>query len=1102
MELGSEIWNTFDSSAKLRPIQDDERISASATKEYIKAAKNVERRANLVTAGIQAERHKACSALSRPSNNEMRQWLADRKAETVQTETSQTQRLYTSKQIEVAAKIVERVCQESMEGGETTLPLLWCVHGGPGVGKSHTLKLVKEFFTYIGYRSDVEYVLTALQAVMADQLGGDTLHHALGVTPCKFQKTKGGDSDSVTKRAQEISRFLEQCRWLVIDEVSMISAQLLAEIDQKLRRITRDIETTKKHPNLLERPFGGLNVIFCGDFWQLDPPSGTPIASIPAELVREARQYAPAPDVLEGHTLFWGKALDDQNCVQGITELTECMRCDDEWLRAVQEEMRAGDMSADTHSFLHGRTTTVPGSHIPGAAAWNKDCTAECKEMFTEARSMTTQARGRHILAHECGACRRERRSKQLVATGAGDVRFTQTRFREAKSIFPNNAVKYDVNKRRAQEYAMTSGEGIVWARARDKPCQRVLQGRVHVERDKRRWLTWHDKDCGDLYGMLPLSKGMPVTLQDHISRDPEYLLLRGKVGKIHSWIEHENEHGVCQNGVKTLSHVPQVVFVKYDDVTWTLPGMDERGLYPIRPWERTWYIDRNRKKPVLAVKRYQVPLAPAYAMTAHAAQGQTLDAAIVDLQQGVGVSTIASYVAFTRVRKRSDLIIYRPFDRSLFNKGRLTGPTTLLRVLRGEDVDWDGIQGGMMPRKRCAGCGGRQEKKEFASAEWKDAADGWCKTCTKQKTEAGTPLRCSRCHIWYSETEYNKRSLSFGRQRFCKGCIGCEVRPCRKCLRTLTEACFARAWDEDDATRECLPCSTDMRRRKCLKCEAWRPIHAFAQGQLQRKGGRHMCEACMRSHHHCEVCGQMYASLKVEQIQTATGVYRICGTCNKCRCANSECNRILTARERIGRDGDVRTSNISSGHTRIYCERCGDTCSICEIRTATGDLRARATTAGVQQVCPRCAECVCSAAVCTNTLTIQERGDVRRDDVARGHTQIRCTSCAKAPTDAAAAEARVEKECRACKRLLQITSNDATERRNLRRCSSWVCPECSVRGYTCKNTRTYKCDKDGCPTEGGHKLFTGQDIWNRERGTLEELSCNECKEAKRRRKH
>ncbi len=92
---------------------------------------------------------------------------------------------------------------------------------------------------------------------------------------------------------------------------------------------------------MVDRPFGGLNVIFCGDIWQLDPPSGTAIASIPADVVRGARQFAPAPDVKHGQELFWGKGVGHEGCVQGVTELTECMRCEDVWLRSVQEGMQA-----------------------------------------------------------------------------------------------------------------------------------------------------------------------------------------------------------------------------------------------------------------------------------------------------------------------------------------------------------------------------------------------------------------------------------------------------------------------------------------------------------------------------------------------------------------------------------------------------------------------------------------------------------------------------------------------------------------------------------------------------------------------------------------
>ena len=145
--------------------------------------------------------------------------------------------------------------------------------------------------------------------------------------------------------------------------------------------------------------------------------------------------------------------------------------------------------------------------------------------------------------------------------------------------------------------------------------------------------------------------------------------------------------------GARILARVPSVVFVKFEDANWQLPGTSEKGVCPIRPWKRSWFLDRRRRKPALQVARWQLPLAPAFAMTAHASQGQTLSAAIVDLQQGVGVSTIASYFAMTRVKRREDLIIYRPFDRQVFSSGPPQGPMLLLQHLRGEAVDWAEVE-------------------------------------------------------------------------------------------------------------------------------------------------------------------------------------------------------------------------------------------------------------------------------------------------------------------------------------------------------------------------------------------------------------------------
>jgi len=69
-------------------------------------------------------------------------------------------------------------------------------------------------------------------------------------------------------------------------------------------------------------------------------------------------------------------------------------------------------------------------------------------------------------------------------------------------------------------------------------------------------------------------------------------------------------------------------------------------------------------------VNRSHFPLVPRFSCTAHKAQGQTLQKAIVDLvpqtgmRKGVGIEF--SYVPLSRVRRLEDLTILRSFDSSI----------------------------------------------------------------------------------------------------------------------------------------------------------------------------------------------------------------------------------------------------------------------------------------------------------------------------------------------------------------------------------------------------------------------------------------------------
>ena len=193
----------------------------------------------------------------------------------------------------------------------------WLLHGGPGTGKSRVIKVLKELFSdVLKWDIGVEFQIVALQAVMADLLGGDTIHRACGIPV--MQKHSGDAAD--LQRHMDIAKRVLQWRWLIVDEISMVSAQLLAQMDMKLRGVVREIGTAKVGADKRHRSFGGLNVLLCGDFWQLDPPNGGFLGSIPREYIQAARKFVPAPTVSHGQSLLWGGG---DHGVQGITELEE-----------------------------------------------------------------------------------------------------------------------------------------------------------------------------------------------------------------------------------------------------------------------------------------------------------------------------------------------------------------------------------------------------------------------------------------------------------------------------------------------------------------------------------------------------------------------------------------------------------------------------------------------------------------------------------------------------------------------------------------------------------------------------------------------------------
>ena len=107
----------------------------------------------------------------------------------------------------------------------------------------------------------------------------------------------------------------------------------------------------------------------------------------------------------------------------------------------------------------------------------------------------------------------------------------------------------------------------------------------------------------------------------------------------------------------------------------------------------------------MLKIKRKQIPLTPAFAITAHSSQGKTMRALFLNLNVDKRVDATMGAVGISRVRSRHDCLILRPFPLWLFQRGMPDGPKLLLQKLRGEEVDLAAYAEGLNPHATCSHC-------------------------------------------------------------------------------------------------------------------------------------------------------------------------------------------------------------------------------------------------------------------------------------------------------------------------------------------------------------------------------------------------------------
>ena len=109
-----------------------------------------------------------------------------------------------------------------------------------------------------------DLLLCGAVGVAAFNIGGATLHSAL-----KLPVENGHGGDRATSKykqlrgeaLQDLQHAWRDVRYLIIDEISMVSKTQLQNASKRLQEVTGKRGV----------PFGGLSVITVGDFYQLPP---------------------------------------------------------------------------------------------------------------------------------------------------------------------------------------------------------------------------------------------------------------------------------------------------------------------------------------------------------------------------------------------------------------------------------------------------------------------------------------------------------------------------------------------------------------------------------------------------------------------------------------------------------------------------------------------------------------------------------------------------------------------------------------------------------------------------------------------------------------
>ncbi|KAM6149325.1 ATP-dependent DNA helicase PIF1 [Erethizon dorsatum] len=210
--------------------------------------------------------------------------------------------------------------------------------GSAGTGKSYLLKRI------LGSLPPTGTVATASTGVAACHIGGTTLHAFAGIGSGQAPLAQ---CVALAQRPGVRQGWLS-CQRLVIDEISMVEADLFDKLEAVARAVRQQ-----------EKPFGGIQLIICGDFLQLPPVTK---GSQPSRFCFQAKSWRRCVPVTLELTEVWRQA---DPAFVSLLQAVRLGRCSDE----VTQQLRA---TADHKVEQDGIVATRLCTHQDDVALTNE----------------------------------------------------------------------------------------------------------------------------------------------------------------------------------------------------------------------------------------------------------------------------------------------------------------------------------------------------------------------------------------------------------------------------------------------------------------------------------------------------------------------------------------------------------------------------------------------------------------------------------------------------------------------------------------------------------------------------------------------------------